>query len=96
MIFLIGQTLNWMYNFGESKYSQFVKFIQLQSYPEDLHLNRTAEVAITGDIKAVIGQMNEQLQMQSLKFPLDGEWWLQLIEKKKGNEISMKVRVAYH
>lgn len=90
VIFLIGQTLNWMYHFGESKFSQCVKFIQLQSYPEDLHLNRTADVALTGDINSVIEQMNDALKENPFSISTDGEWWNLLNRKKKSNEESLK------
>jgi hypothetical protein len=72
-----------MYAFGEAaKYSQNVKFIQIECVAEEIHSNRAAgnsqccefhlhsqAVAILGDFKAVLGQLNEEIRKRSYHFP---------------------------
>jgi len=83
VVFTISQPLNWMFAYGE--FSEKVQFIQLESHIESLHHNQRAAVALTGDIKSVMHQLNEALHSEKIEISLENSWWKKLREKKEAN-----------
>src|ERR1700726_1800758 len=62
VIFLMGARLNWIFHFGQApRYAKDVKIIQLDIAPEEIGHNKATEVALVGDGKAIVGQLNKAL-----------------------------------
>lgn len=62
VILLLGARLNWILHFGKApRFSPDVKIIQVDIAPEEIHTNIHAAVALVGDIKSVVGQINASL-----------------------------------
>ena len=63
VVFLMGARFNWIMHFGlPPRYNKNVRVIQLDIEPEAMHQNKPAEVALVGDGKAIVGQLNQALQ----------------------------------
>ena len=63
VVFLMGARFNWIMHFGlPPRYNKDVRVIQLDIEPEAMHQNKPAEVALVGDGKAIVGQLNTALQ----------------------------------
>src|SRR6266498_2292644 len=62
VIFLMGARFNWIFHFGlPPRYSKDVKVIQRDIAPEEIGHNKATEVALVGDGKAIVGQLNQAL-----------------------------------
>ena len=62
VIFLMGARLNWIFHFGlPPRYAKDVKVIQLDISPEEIGHNKPTEVALVGDGKAIMAQVNQAL-----------------------------------
>ena len=53
VILLLGARLDWTFRFG-SEFARAAKVIQIDIEPTEISVNRTAEVGLAGDIKAVL------------------------------------------
>jgi thiamine pyrophosphate-dependent acetolactate synthase large subunit-like protein len=59
VVFLMGARFNWILHFGlPPRYAKDVRVVQLDINPESMHQNKPAEVALVGDGKAIVGQLN--------------------------------------
>ncbi|HTW72081.1 MAG TPA: thiamine pyrophosphate-binding protein [Acetobacteraceae bacterium] len=89
VVFLMGARFNWIMHFGlPPRYSKDVKVIQLDISPEAMHQNKPAEVALVGDGKAVVGQINEALKSRQWFYPKETAW-RQAIAKKSAENAAM-------
>jgi 2-hydroxyacyl-CoA lyase 1 len=62
VIFLMGARLNWIFHFGlPPRFAKDVKVIQLDIAAEEIGHNKPTEVALVGDGKAIVGQLNQAL-----------------------------------
>src|SRR6201984_2370506 len=62
VVFLMGARFNWIFHFGQPpRYAKDVKVIQLDIAPEEIGHNRPTDVALVGDGKAIMQQMNKGL-----------------------------------
>ena len=82
VVFLMGARFNWIFHFGQPpRYAPDVKVIQLDIAPEEIGHNKATDVALVGDGKAIMAQMNAALAgrqwFHSKKSP-----WRQMINKK--------------
>jgi 2-hydroxyacyl-CoA lyase 1 len=60
VVFLMGARFNWIVDFGLApRYAKDVKVIQLDITPEEIGHNRPTDVALVGDGKAIMQQMNK-------------------------------------
>ncbi len=58
----MGARLNWIFHFGlPPRYAKDVKVIQLDIAPEEIGHNKPTEVALVGDGKAIMAQLNKAL-----------------------------------
>ncbi len=58
----MGARFNWIMHFGlPPRYNKDVRVIQLDIEPEAMHQNKPAEVALVGDGKAIVGQLNRDV-----------------------------------
>jgi 2-hydroxyacyl-CoA lyase 1 len=85
-IFLIGARLNWIMHFGLApRFAPGVKVIQLDVSAEEIGTNVPAEVALVGDAKAVMGQLNAALVEKRWRYADQSAWRTVLDEKVEAN-----------
>ena len=65
-----------------------MKVIQLDIAPEEIGHNKATEVALVGDGKAIVGQLNKALAGRQWFHPKDTPW-RQMITKKAAENAAM-------
>src|SRR3954467_9918951 len=89
VIFLMGARFNWIMHFGlPPRYNKDVRVVQLDIEPEAMHQNKPAEVALVGDGKAIVAQLNQALAGRQWFHP-EGSPWRQAIAKKSAENAAM-------
>ncbi|HJU19841.1 MAG TPA: thiamine pyrophosphate-binding protein [Stellaceae bacterium] len=89
VVFLMGARFNWILHFGQApRYAKDVKVIQLDIAPEEIGHNKATEVALVGDGKAIVGQLNQALGNRQWFHPKDTPW-RQMITKKASENAAM-------
>ena len=89
VVFLMGARFNWILHFGlPPRYAPNVRVVQLDIEPEAMHQNKPAEVALVGDAKAIVGQLNHALQGRQWFHP-EGSAWRQALAKKAAENAAM-------
>src|SRR5499433_1460793 len=92
---LMGARFNWIFHFGQPpRYAKDVKVIQLDISPEEIGHNKATEVALVGDGKAIVGQLNQALAARQWFYPKDTPW-RQMITKK-ADENAAQIRPQIH
>lgn len=82
VVFLMGARFNWIFHFGQPpRYAPDVKVIQLDIAPEEIGHNKATDVALVGDGKAIMAQMNAALAGRQWFHPKESPW-RQMISKK--------------
>ncbi len=95
LVFLIGARLNWILHFGlPPRWSKDVRVIQLDIAPEEIGRNVPAEVGLVGDIKAVMGQINAELEKEPWQFGTENDWRYALNEKIEENRRNTEPMLA--
>src|SRR6266851_1464718 len=88
VVFLMGARFNWIFHFGQApRYAKDMKVIQLDIAPEEIGHNKATEVALVGDGKAIVGQLNKALDNRQWFHPNDTPW-RQAIAKKTADAAS--------
>ena len=91
LVFLMGARLNWIMHFGlPPRFKDDVRVVQLDVAAEEIGTNVPAEVALLGDGKAVVGQLNQALDERQWFYPADTAWRSQLKEKAEANLEAVK------
>ena len=86
VIFLMGARLNWIMHFGlPPRFNKKVRIIQLDISPEAISQNVPAEVALVGDGRAIVGQLNKALESRQWFYPKDTPWHQAIAEKSAAN-----------
>ena len=86
LVFLMGARLNWIMHFGlPPRFHKDVRIVQLDIEPTEIGANVPAEVALVGDGKAVVGQLNRALQDRQWFYPSETAWRALLQEKAQAN-----------
>jgi 2-hydroxyacyl-CoA lyase 1 len=86
VVFLMGARFNWIMHFGlPPRYSKDVRVIQLDISPEAMHQNKPAEVAMVGDGKAIVGQLNTALASRQWFYPKETSWRAAIAKKSAEN-----------
>ena len=86
LVFLMGARLNWIMHFGlPPRFNKKVRIVQLDISPEAIGNNVPTEVALVGDGKAVVGQLNAALGGRQWFYPADTAWRSAIAEKAAGN-----------
>ncbi len=86
VIFLMGARLNWIMHFGmPPRFNKKVRIVQLDISPEAISQNVPAEVALVGDGKAIVGQLNKALESRQWFYPKDTPWHKAIAEKSAAN-----------
>jgi 2-hydroxyacyl-CoA lyase 1 len=87
VIFLMGARLNWIMHFGlQPRFAKDVRVIQLDISPEEIGTNVATEVALVGDGKAIVGQLNRALDNRQWFYPADTVWRSTLRAKAEENQ----------
>ena len=86
VIFLMGSRLNWIMHFGlPPRFNKKVRIIQLDISPEAISQNVAAEVALVGDGRAIVGQLNKALESRQWFYPKDTPWHAAIAQKSAAN-----------
>ena len=94
VIFLMGARFNWIFHFGlPPRFAPDVKVIQLDISPEEIGHNKPSEVALVGDGKAIMSQMNQALEGRQWFYPQDTPWRMALGEKVSANVAQIQAQV---
>ena len=94
VVFLMGARLNWIFHFGlPPRYAKDVKVIQLDIAPEEIGHNKATEVALVGDGKAILAQLNKALVNRQWFHPKDTPWRQALTKKAAENAATIKPQI---
>lgn len=86
LVFLMGARLNWILHFGlPPRFNMNVRVVQLDIEPTEIGANVPAEVALVGDGKAVVGQLNRALDNRQWFYPSGTPWRALLQQKAQAN-----------
>ncbi len=86
LIFLMGARFNWIMHFGlPPRFAKNVRVVQLDISPEQIGANVAAEVALVGDGKAIVEQLNRALDARQWFYPADTSWRTTLQQKAEAN-----------
>ena len=87
VVLLIGARLNWILHFGKPpRFNKDVRILQIDIEAEEMGTNVPAEVALLGDAKSIVGQLNAALESSPWTFPADHPWRASLASKVKENQ----------
>jgi len=94
VIFLMGARFNWIFHFGlPPRFAPDVKVIQLDIAPEEIGHNKPAEVALLGDGKSIMGQMNQALEGRQWFYPADTPWRTAINDKTESNRNTLQAQL---
>jgi 2-hydroxyacyl-CoA lyase 1 len=94
VVFLMGARFNWIFHFGLApRFAKDVKVIQLDIAPEEIGHNKPTEVALVGDGKAIVGQLNKALAGRQWFHPTDSVWRKALSKKAAENAATIKPQI---
>ncbi|MEX2616457.1 MAG: thiamine pyrophosphate-binding protein [Alphaproteobacteria bacterium] len=94
VVFLMGARFNWIFHFGLApRFAPDVKVIQLDISPEEIGHNKPSEVALVGDGKAIMGQINKALEGRQWFYPKDTPWRSALGDKIASNVKSLEAQI---
>ena len=86
LVFLMGARLNWIMHYGlPPRFNKDVRIIQLDIEPEEIGTNVATEVALVGDGKAIVRQLNRALDNRQWFYPSETPWRAVLKEKAQAN-----------
>jgi 2-hydroxyacyl-CoA lyase 1 len=94
VVFLMGARFNWIFHFGQPpRYAPDVKVIQLDIAPEEIGHNKATDVALVGDGKAIMQQMNAALGGRQWFHPKESPWRQMISKKASENAEQIKPQV---
>jgi 2-hydroxyacyl-CoA lyase 1 len=94
VIFLMGARLNWIFHFGQApRFAKDVRVIQLDIAPEEIGHNKATEVALVGDGKAIVSQLNKALSARQWFHPKDSAWRQMITKKSTENAATIKPQI---
>src|SRR2546426_885848 len=95
VVFLMGARLNWIMHFGvPPRFNKNVRIIQLDIAPESIGQNAPTEVALVGDGKAIVAQINEALGKREWVYPKNAPWHAAIAEKAAANAAQIAPQLA--
>ena len=91
VVFLVAARLNWIMHFGmPPRFDPNVRIIQLDISSEEIGTNVPAEVALVGDAKAVVGQLNAALEERPWQFSPENTWRTGIEKKIEENAAAIE------
>lgn len=86
LVLLVGARLNWILHFGlPPRFAPDVRVIQIDIAAEEIGTNVPTEVALVGDAKRVVAQLNDAVAASGWSFPSDSAWRRELADQVAGN-----------
>ena len=94
VVMIIGARLNWLLSFGKGKWSQDIKFIQLDVEPQEIDVNRPIAAPVVGDMGLSLDAILSALEGK--KMSADPSWLtsLQAETKAKNEKFSARIEAA--
>ena len=80
LVLVIGTRFNWVMSFGR-RINYSAKIIQVDIHQEEIGKNRSADIAIYGDARAVLEQMNTELSRSASIEPDKFSQWRDLLRR---------------
>ena len=75
VVVLLGARLNWILHFGQPpRYRSDLRVVQLDISPEEIGTNVPSEVALLGDGRAIMRQLNQVLEADPWQYPPETTW----------------------
>ena len=94
VVFLMGARLNWIMHFGlPPRFNKDVRILQLDINPEEIGRNVATEVALLGDGKAIVKQLNTALGNRQWFYPDETAWRQTLQGKAAANAEAVKAMI---
>src|SRR6476660_10602311 len=94
VVFLMGARFNWILHFGlPPRYAKDVKIIQLDIAPEEIGHNTPTEVALVGDGKAIVSQLNKALDKRQWFHAKDSAWRQAIAKKTADNAAQIRPQI---
>jgi 2-hydroxyacyl-CoA lyase 1 len=94
VIFLMGARFNWIFHFGlPPRYAKDVKIVQLDIAPEEIGHNKATEVALVGDGKAIVSQLNKALDKRQWFHAKDSPWRQAIAKKTADNAAQIRPQI---
>jgi 2-hydroxyacyl-CoA lyase 1 len=91
LVFLVGARLNWIMHFGlPPRFAKDVRVVQLDVSAEEIGTNVPAEVALVGDARAVVGQLNAALERTPWSYSAETPWRVALARAIEENRESVE------
>jgi 2-hydroxyacyl-CoA lyase 1 len=95
VVVLMGARLNWIMHFGlPPRFNKNVKIVQLDISPETIGQNAPTQVALVGDGKAIVQQLNSSLEKREWVFPSDAPWHAAIAQKAAANAAQIAPQLA--
>jgi NAD(P)-dependent dehydrogenase (short-subunit alcohol dehydrogenase family) len=95
VVFLMGARLNWIMHFGlPPRFNKNVRIVQLDIAPERSARTLPTEVALVGDGKAIVAQLNKALEKREWVYPKDAPWHAAIAEKAAANAAQIAPQLA--
>ena len=86
VVFLLGARFNWIMHFGlPPRFNKNVRVVQLDIAAEQIGQNVPTEVALVGDGKAIVAQLNAALKNRKWVYPKSTPWHTGIAEKTAAN-----------
>ena len=87
VVVLLGARFNWILHFGLSpRFREDLRVVQLDIAPEEIGTNVPTEVALVGDGKAIMTQLNQALDEAPWQYPVETTWRTGLENGAASNE----------
>jgi len=94
-VLLLGARLNWILHFGlPPRFAKGVKLVQLDVCADEIGRNVPAEVALVGDAKAVVAQLNDSFAGSKWSYPQETPWRVDLRREVAKNQESVAAMFA--
>jgi len=94
VVFLMGARFNWIFHFGQApRFAKNLRVIQLDIAPEEISHNKKTEVALVGDGKAIVSQLNKALTVRQWFHPKDSAWRQMIAKKSAENAATIKPQI---
>src|SRR5260221_5358922 len=91
---LMGARFNRIFHFGlPPRYAKDVKIIQLDIAPEEIGHNKPTEVALVGDGKAIMAQVNKALDKRQWFHAKDTRWRQMIAKKADENTAQIRPQI---
>lgn len=92
VVVLVGARLNWLLSRGHGKWSDTVKFVQLDIDPQEIDCNRPIAAPVIGDLKSTLDAMLAALP--GYKMSIDPAWVSSLQAQTKEKNAKFAQRLA--